>query len=114
MREERKFRNAAGCFWSSHFRSPHTVRIATDLQVFEVLLGSSGGRHVGMQYEMKFYLLSQYGGEHLPCTESGAGGFMLALHRLCLGPLLKTVVRKEWIYGAILVENTNLAQHQRT
>lgn len=40
--------------------------VLTDLEVFEVLLGSSGGRHVGMQYEMKFYLLPQYGGEHLP------------------------------------------------
>lgn len=39
--------------------------VLTDLEVFEVLLGSSGGRHVGMQWEIKFYLLPQYGGEHL-------------------------------------------------
>lgn len=44
----------------------HKLMVLTDLEVFEVLLGSSGARHVGMQYEMKFYLLPQHGGEHLP------------------------------------------------
>lgn len=45
---------------------PRKLMVLTDLEVFEVLLGSSGGRHVGMQYEMKFYLLPQCGGEYLP------------------------------------------------
>lgn len=64
--EKRKFRNFAKCFCNSHIILPCKLRVLTDLEVFEVLLGSAGGRDVGMQYEMKFYLLPQYGGEHLP------------------------------------------------
>lgn len=63
--EKRKLRNFARCFCNSHLILPCELMVLTDLEVFEVLLGSSGGRHVGMQWEIKFYLLPQYGGEHL-------------------------------------------------
>lgn len=54
VEEKKKFRNFARCLCSSHFILPHKLMVLTDLEVFEVLLGSLGGRHVGMQYEMKF------------------------------------------------------------